>query len=109
MAAANRRLNFAIADGNIEDMRHAFSNQFNIERRGGRRAEIVDRLLGGVGFRHALIAMHHAQQAVAQALLHKGGDVAANVAAVVALVQHEVVPQLIIQRLANHAVIFNLR
>ncbi len=84
------------------------SNQFDIKRRGRCRVEIKYRLLRSVGFCDALITMQYAQQLVTQSLFHKGGNVTADLPAVIALIHHEVVTGFAVQYLTGKAVIFNV-
>ena len=53
--------------------------------------------------------MDHAKQSLAQFLFHQAGDVPADLATAIALVNDEIVPVLMIQRRAGQALLFYVR
>ena len=53
--------------------------------------------------------MDDAKQSLAQLLFHQAGDVPADLATAIALVNDEIVPMLVIQRRAGQALFFHVR
>ena len=92
-----------------QQRRYFFSHDFNIKGRCGGGVEVQDRLLRGISLYHAFITMDHAKQSLAQFLFHQAGDVPADLATAIALVYDEIVPVLVIQRLAGQALLFHVR
>ena len=99
----------AIANMDTQQRRYIFSNNFNIEGRCRGSVKVQNRLLRRIGLHLAFITMDDAKQSLAQLLFHQAGDVPADLATAIALVNDEIVPMLVIQRRAGQALFFHVR